>query len=270
MYMAQIYNVEDVFHVLKFDDNGIPINQGLVSLLQHYKILKLEPVKQHCKYLNTLGSPYVVQSLQWSHTSLINSCEEELQNHLKNKLRVVPPMHQGGLTVLKLMMDAIFSMMDQALRALVDWITNMKVTEYTGENIAIITGFICSIHTILYNCDFVPSDIMQLLYNVSATTSDTDFVQYVHTIKTNEELGLLPNMNVETFFDNIESFYKAQVKTNKWAKVADEQQGSVFIGQQQQHYKMRDFIIVGRKGEHPEAIHLLIVHSLCNNSLVEH
>eukprot|EP00957_Ditylum_brightwellii_P025730 1947140-Ditylum_brightwellii.AAC.1 len=55
-------------------------------------------------------------------------------------------------------------------------------------------------------------------------------------------------MNVETFLDNVESFHNAQVKANKWAKAADEQQGSVFVGQQQQHFEMRDCYNCGEKG----------------------
>eukprot|EP00957_Ditylum_brightwellii_P173939 13242199-Ditylum_brightwellii.AAC.1 len=78
--------MSNVFSILNFDEQGLPTNEPPVHLFEHYKILPLERIKQHCKYLAQFGSPHVVQNLQWSASSIINYSEIDLENRLKNKL----------------------------------------------------------------------------------------------------------------------------------------------------------------------------------------
>eukprot|EP00957_Ditylum_brightwellii_P086685 6596261-Ditylum_brightwellii.AAC.1 len=59
----QLYDIEDVFTVLSFDENGLPTTDPPISLFSHYKILLLERIKKCCKYLAQFGFPYVVQNL---------------------------------------------------------------------------------------------------------------------------------------------------------------------------------------------------------------
>eukprot|EP00957_Ditylum_brightwellii_P038020 2875477-Ditylum_brightwellii.AAC.1 len=73
----------------------------------------------------------------------------------------------------------------------------MKITKYIGEDVSRATGFICEVHTILHNCDFMPPDFMQIMHDIFSIASDDDFVKHASTIKTSQNLGLLPNMDVE-------------------------------------------------------------------------
>eukprot|EP00957_Ditylum_brightwellii_P147524 11234730-Ditylum_brightwellii.AAC.1 len=114
-------------------------------------------------------------------------------------------------------------MTDQTLRALVDRLTHIKVTEYSGEDISHITGFVCGAYTIFHNCEFIPPDFMQILYAVFCTASDDEFVKHMGTIKTNQQLNFLPNLTVENFLDNVESYYIAKKTAGQWAKAFDEQ-----------------------------------------------
>eukprot|EP00957_Ditylum_brightwellii_P087598 6668774-Ditylum_brightwellii.AAC.1 len=52
----QLYDMKDVFTVLSFDENGLPTNDPPISLFSHFKILPLERIKQHCRYLAQFGS----------------------------------------------------------------------------------------------------------------------------------------------------------------------------------------------------------------------
>eukprot|EP00957_Ditylum_brightwellii_P054456 4125978-Ditylum_brightwellii.AAC.1 len=105
----------------------------------------------------------------------------------------------------------------------------MKVTEHVGEGISRMTGFMHGAYTILENFDFTPPDIMQILFNVFAISSDPEFVDHVNTIKTSRGLGLLPSLIVETMLDNEEGFYSSTTKAGKWAKVTDKGQEAIFV-----------------------------------------
>eukprot|EP00957_Ditylum_brightwellii_P183164 13951522-Ditylum_brightwellii.AAC.1 len=94
----------------------------------------------------------------------------------------------------------------------------MSITEYLGEDILIIMGFICGVHTILDNCDFLPPTFTQILFEVFATVSDDEFIKHASPIHTSHQLNLLPSMRVEELLDNVESFYQLRVKSIKWAK----------------------------------------------------
>eukprot|EP00957_Ditylum_brightwellii_P003053 233399-Ditylum_brightwellii.AAC.1 len=88
----------------------------------------------------------------------------------------------------------------------------MQVTEFVGEDISRITGFIRGAHAILLNCDFLPPDFMQIVYDMLATATDESFVKYVSTIQTSRGLGLLPALSVESLLDNVEQFYESKLK----------------------------------------------------------
>eukprot|EP00957_Ditylum_brightwellii_P126284 9627935-Ditylum_brightwellii.AAC.2 len=101
----QQYDMSNMFSILNFDERGFPINDPPVQLFEHYKMLLLERIKQHCKHLAQLGPPYVVQNLQWSAALTINSSEMDLENRLKNELLAFTGLEQGGPNVFKMMME---------------------------------------------------------------------------------------------------------------------------------------------------------------------
>eukprot|EP00957_Ditylum_brightwellii_P190132 14473674-Ditylum_brightwellii.AAC.1 len=145
---------------------------------------------------------------------IVNSGEGDLHNQAKNKLLVIDELDQGCPLILKLMMDIIFSVTDYRL-------AHMKVAEYSGEDIFHITKFVHEAYTILHNCEFIPPDVMQILYDVLCTASDDEFVKHMGTIKTNQQLNLLPDMTVETFLDNVKSYYIAKKTAETMGKGLD-------------------------------------------------
>eukprot|EP00957_Ditylum_brightwellii_P191768 14598970-Ditylum_brightwellii.AAC.1 len=58
----------------------------------------------------------------------------------------------------------------------------MSITEYVGEDISTVMGFIYGMHTILDNCDFLPPNFMQILFEVFVTAPDDEFIKHVSTI----------------------------------------------------------------------------------------
>eukprot|EP00957_Ditylum_brightwellii_P047970 3643541-Ditylum_brightwellii.AAC.1 len=88
--------MSNVFSILNFDERGLPINDPAVQLFEHYKALSLERIKQHYKYLAQIGSPNVVQNLQWSAELMINSLETDPERRQKNKLLALTGLEQGG------------------------------------------------------------------------------------------------------------------------------------------------------------------------------
>eukprot|EP00957_Ditylum_brightwellii_P027972 2113258-Ditylum_brightwellii.AAC.1 len=107
--------------------------------------------------------PNNIRNPRWSAALIINLSEPDLENRLKNKLLALTELEQGSPVVFKLMMDIIFSVIDQALYLFISRIKQMKVTKYVGEDISWITGFVCGAHTILENCDFTPPDMTQII-----------------------------------------------------------------------------------------------------------
>eukprot|EP00957_Ditylum_brightwellii_P074856 5688675-Ditylum_brightwellii.AAC.1 len=106
-----------------------------------------------------------------------------------------------------MMLDIIFSVTDQALCSLITRIEKMQVTEYVGKDISCITEFIHGAHVILSNCGFLSPNFMQILYDVFATATYETFVKHVSTAQTSSGLGLIPNLSVESFLDNVKRFY---------------------------------------------------------------
>eukprot|EP00957_Ditylum_brightwellii_P090323 6878906-Ditylum_brightwellii.AAC.1 len=115
----QLYDMSNTFNILNFDEQKLPTNEPAVHLFEHYKMLPLERIRQHCKYLAQCGSPYVVQNLKWSAVLILNSSETDLENMLNNKLLALTGLEQGGLVVFKLIMEIIFYVTDQALHLLI-------------------------------------------------------------------------------------------------------------------------------------------------------
>eukprot|EP00957_Ditylum_brightwellii_P170556 12983064-Ditylum_brightwellii.AAC.1 len=97
----------------------------------------------------------------------------------------------------------------------------MKVTEYVGEVISQITGFVRRAYTIFENCDFTPLDIMQIIFDVFSSATVPEFVFHLNTVKTSRGLGLQSNLMVESMLDNVEELYNSKTKVGKWAKVTD-------------------------------------------------
>eukprot|EP00957_Ditylum_brightwellii_P155671 11850715-Ditylum_brightwellii.AAC.1 len=140
-----------------------------------------------------------------------------------------------GPVVFKLMLDIIFSLRYQELISPVMHVEYSKITIYIGEGVSGGTGFIRGVHTILHNCDFLPPYFMQIMHDVFSSASDDDFVKYVSTTKTSQNLGFLPNMDVESYFDNIEENYNSKLKSNKWAKAVDDGKAFIFVLSVQQY-----------------------------------
>eukprot|EP00957_Ditylum_brightwellii_P054190 4104436-Ditylum_brightwellii.AAC.1 len=59
--------------------------------------------------------------------------------------------------------------------------------------------------------------------------SDEDFVQHIHTIQTRQGLGLLPDLKVGSFLDNVTNFYTWQHKVGWWVKASKEGQDAIFV-----------------------------------------
>eukprot|EP00957_Ditylum_brightwellii_P020125 1518131-Ditylum_brightwellii.AAC.1 len=94
----------------------------------------------------------------------------------------------------------------------------MPVTKYVGEDISRVTGFIHSAHAILFKYDFLPPDFMEILYIIFSITTNESCTKHVSTIQASSGLGLLPNLIVKTFLDNVEEFYNTKVSSEQWAK----------------------------------------------------
>eukprot|EP00957_Ditylum_brightwellii_P209733 15362985-Ditylum_brightwellii.AAC.1 len=123
----------------------------------------------------------------------------------------------------------------------------MKITEYIGEDISRVMGFIHGVYTILDNCDFLPPDFMQIMHNFLTTATDDEFVKHVRTIKTSQNLELLPDMNIGSCLENIEKMYNSKLKSNKWAKAVDKGQASIFVSHTGE-YERRDCWNCSKKG----------------------
>ena len=72
-------------------------------------------------------------------------------------------------------------------------------------------------------------------FNFEKTTNDDNFTNNVVTIESNYDFNLLPNLDVEYFFYNVNQDYISDQQSNKWDKANGATEGSVFALKQVEH-----------------------------------
>jgi len=111
-----------------------------IYILEHMTDVALEVIILWQKDIN-LYSDCDAESSEWLNDLLVNSCSDELNLRIDEKLSLLPDIEQGGIVRLKLMLDEMFFMSEDVVTALQHWFENFATigpSKTAGENISVL------------------------------------------------------------------------------------------------------------------------------------
>ena len=105
-----------------------------------------------------------------------NSCSEELQAKVEERLALFPECQKGGSVYVKLAFQILSSESANASRTLVTRIKSMTLRSYSGENINTAGSHLRAAILRLSDWNKTPDDIVDLVIGIFKTCSVTSFV----------------------------------------------------------------------------------------------
>lgn len=98
---------------------------------------ELDSVCQYMELINRDGSSVDVETSEWIQVKLEKSTETVLLQQVKQSLLELPIKRRGGITLWKLIVDAIKSHSFEYTQALQNFITNFDIRSIDGENVPV-------------------------------------------------------------------------------------------------------------------------------------
>ena len=92
------------------------------------------------------------------------------------------PLENGGLLVLKIMLDIVTKNDDAALQSLVQSIQSLRMKDIAGENIGTVVSYLKGVVMLLQNCTVLPTDLAGLLNNIMLSSENTDFTSFMKLV----------------------------------------------------------------------------------------
>jgi hypothetical protein len=114
------------------DDKGV---LSMRFLLLNYSTMTVNECGASVDYYRLYGQGYHLQNIDWSQEMLERSCKDDLRNKILEKSTDIPEIQMGGPTFLNLIMHEVTSTTEDSTRALTSRITNMKLTNFKGEDV---------------------------------------------------------------------------------------------------------------------------------------
>jgi hypothetical protein len=202
------------------------------SLLANYSTMTVNEYRASVKHYRLYGQAYHLQNLDWSQEMLEWSCEDDLHNKILEKSMDIPAIQMGGPTCLALIMHEVTSPTEYWIRALTSWITNMKLTNFKGEDATKAASQLRCTIAALEVVGQVPHDIVERLLDIFQTTSVVEFNATFLVMRIQQR-----TLGMNFFWDEImnldESLYSDLLSKGEWNGFANPWYDSVFLGQQE-------------------------------------
>jgi hypothetical protein len=202
------------------------------SLLANYSTMTVNECRASVEHYRLYGQGYHLQNLDWSQEMLERSCEDDLRNKILEKSMDIPAILMGGPAFFTLIIHAVTSTKEDSIRALTSRITNMKLTNFKGEDMtkaAIqLRGAIAALEIV----NQVPHVIVERLLDIFQTTSVVEFNATFRVVRIQQRtLGM--NFVRAEFMNLAESLYSDLSSKVEWNSVANPRDDSVFLGQRE-------------------------------------
>ena len=175
----QMYDMKGVFDILTFSESNSaePLPQTL-DLLAQWDSIDIAVLEKHITFFYAYGQDYDVQNLTWTLELMENTCGQGLADKVQEDFLSMPQHFECGPMYFYLMMRRIISSSEDAVTAMTEKISNMKVTDTTGEDVTIVTGQLKMAIVRLGVLNKVPEDLEKRLLGIFQTTSVGDFNSY--------------------------------------------------------------------------------------------
>ena len=194
-------------------------------LLQHEN-LTLDEVKDWTEAILLYGSDADVESLRWSRQLLENSCDPELRDQVSETFSKFDSRYKGGTTYFKVMMEAIVTTTEDAVKNMVKLLETANLKKIRGENVRTLVSLMRGALTRLGNLtpSRVPSNVVELALNAMCTASSKDFTDIFVGMKTLQKQNTFKvNMVsaddlkiVESIFADAIRNYDSELLLDRW------------------------------------------------------
>ena len=199
-----------------------PISGTPIKIIKNYTgnfSISIRTVKASTVHYCKWGQTYNLTDLEWSQQLLENSCEENLRNKVSEELMSLDYKFHGGPTYFYIMMKVILRTTDQATRALVQSIKNLKISKIQGENVLTATSLICRAIQRLEIINAVPKDITTILLLVYQTSSYPDFNNLFRLMEMHVKLNPTKAYKINKIIDIANGNYQELIDLGKWLGV---------------------------------------------------
>ena len=113
-------------------------------------------------------------------------------------------------------MKVIVRTTDQATRALVQRIKNLKISEIQGENVLTATSLICGAIQRLEIINALPKDITTILLSVYQTSSCPEFNDLFRLMEMNVKLNIIKAYKINEIVNIANGNYQELIDLGKW------------------------------------------------------
>ena len=189
-----------------------------IDLMHHFKKVDESEVRLSNRYYNQYGTEATVENLAWSADRILDTCDDNLRDKVREGLVGVPPLESGGPLVLKLMFDVVMDVDDAALRALTEGIQKIRMKDIPGENIDTLVSYLKGSLLLLKNCGELPTDIIGLLNDIMCSAECNDFKEYMKAIYFDHKRRIKVVDPLE-YLKLAESEYRTLYRKGKWTAV---------------------------------------------------
>jgi hypothetical protein len=209
------------------DDKGILLMRSLIA---NYSTMAVNECCASVEHYRLYGQGYHLHNLDWSQEMLERSCEDDLRNKILEKSMDIPAIQMGGPTFLTLIMHEVTSPTEDSIRALTSRITNMKLTNFKGEDVTKAASQPRDAIAALEIVNQVLHNIVERLIDIFQTTSVVEFNATFRVMRIQQRtLGM--NFVRAEIMNLAESLYSDLSSKGEWNGVANSGDDSVFLGQ---------------------------------------
>jgi hypothetical protein len=208
------------------------VQKKLQTLLENYSTMTVNECRASVEHYCLYGQGYHLQNLDWSQEMLERSCEDDLRKLILEMSMDIPAIQMGGPTFLTLIMHEATSNMEDSIRALTSRITNMKLTNFKGEDMTKAASQLCSAIAALEIVNQVPNNIVERPLDISQTTSVVEFNATFRVMRIQQRTLGMSFVRSE-IMNLAESLYSDLLSKGEWNGVANPGDDSVFLGQRE-------------------------------------
>jgi hypothetical protein len=202
------------------------------SLLANYSTMTVNECRTSVEHYRLYGQGYHLHNLDWSQEMLERSCEDDLRNKILEKSMDIPAIQMGGHTFLTLIMHEVTSTTEDSIRALTSRITNMKLTNFKGEDVTKAASQLRGAIAALEIVNQVPHDIVERLLDIFQSTSVVEF-NATFRVMCIQQRTLGMNFVRAEIMNLAESLYSDLSSKGEWNGVANPGDDSVFLGRRE-------------------------------------
>ena len=169
----QSFCMHDVFTIVTvFDGNGAPDDTDpttLIDFLADYLSVSEAAVKASNTAYYLYGDETAIENLKWSQDLLMNSCKEDLQVQVANKVFAQPEIERGGPLVLFYIVQLIVKTTEKSSRAIIKRLETFKFSKIPNEDVEQAAAILRSAIIRLRAAGRLPNDVEQLILDIFQT-----------------------------------------------------------------------------------------------------